>query len=114
MRGCVSCDGSGRRWRRCSPWACSAAAADSDDGAPPTTVTTEPAPTTTIEQGDAKGIACLNVATAGLAVRNDFNQASRGVAGPPDPEPYRERAAVLRAEHERLGCPGELLDGFLE
>ena len=86
----------------------------SDDGAPPTTVTTEPAPTTTIEQGDAKGIACLNVATAGLAVRNDYNQAARGVAGPPDPEPYRDRAAVLRAEHERLGCPGELLDGFLE
>jgi hypothetical protein len=85
-----------------------------DADPPPTTVTTEPAPTTTIEQGDAKGIACLNNATAGLAVRNDYNQASRGVAGPPDPEPYRERAAVLRAEHERLGCPGELLAGFLE
>ena len=85
-----------------------------DADPPPTTVTTEPAPTTTIEQGDAKGIACLNVATAGLAVRNDYNQASRGVAGPPDPEPYRERAAVLRAEHEGLGCPGELLRGFLD
>ncbi len=86
---------------------------DGDDSAPPTTVTTEPAPTTTIEQGDAQGIACLNVSTQGLKLRNDYNQAARGVVAP-DPEPYREEAVALRAEHDRLDCPGDLLRGFLE
>ncbi len=83
------------------------------DDPPPTTVTTEPAPTTTLVQGDPQGIACLEVATEGLKLRNDFNLASRGVIAP-DPEPYRQRAVALRAEHARLGCPGDLLKGFLE
>jgi hypothetical protein len=83
------------------------------ESAPPTTVTTEPAPTTTIEQGDAQGIACLNVSTQGLKLRNDYNQAARGIVAP-DPDPYRQTAATLRAEHDRLGCPGDLLRGFLE
>lgn len=78
---------------------------------PPTTVA--PEPTTTLEQGDARGIACLNHSTQALKLLNDFNLASRGVVAP-DPEPYRQRAIELRAEHARLGCPGELLKGFLD
>jgi hypothetical protein len=92
--------------------ACSlAACGGGDDSPPPVTVTTEPAPTTTIEQGDAQGIACLNLATEGLALLNSYRQAQRGVAGA-DEARYAADAAVLRAEHERLGCPGDLLRGF--
>jgi hypothetical protein len=84
-----------------------------DDDTPPTTVTTQPpAPTTTIPQGDAKGIACLNLATEGLKLFNDYYEfEARGVR-PPNPEPYRVKADELRAEQARLGCPGELLKAF--
>ena len=85
---------------------------DGDDP-PPTTVTTQPTTTTTmLPQGDAKGIACLNLATEGLKLFNDYYEfEARGVR-PPDPEPYRIRADELRAEQVRLGCPGELLKAF--
>jgi hypothetical protein len=83
---------------------------------PPTTVTTE-APTTTVVP-DTKGIECLKVATEALSLVNDFRQSSRGVVGPTEPTPEkaaagRAKAAELRAEHARLGCPGEILRGFL-
>ncbi len=87
------------------------ACGDGDEPPPPTTVITEP--TTTLVQGDPQGIACLNHATEALQLLNDFRQASRGVVAP-DPEPYRQRAIELRAEQARLGCPGELLKGFLD
>ncbi|HEX7275957.1 MAG TPA: hypothetical protein VF244_01150, partial [Acidimicrobiales bacterium] len=53
---------------------------DGDDPPPPTTVVT--APTTTLAQGDAQGIACLNHSTEALQLLNDFNLASRGVVAP--------------------------------
>ncbi|HVF13551.1 MAG TPA: hypothetical protein VM942_03070 [Acidimicrobiales bacterium] len=82
------------------------------DDPPPTTVTTEaPTTTVTIPQGDAAGIACLNLSTRALKLFNDFRQASRGIVAP-DPEPYRQEAEALRAEHASLGCPGELLEAF--
>lgn len=80
------------------------------DPVPPTT-TVAPEPTTTLVQGDPRGIACLNNSTAALALLNDFRLESRGIVAP-DPEPYRQKANELRAEHARLGCPGELLRGF--
>jgi len=87
---------------------------DDGDGTPPTTVATEPATTiTTIAQGDAQGIACLNLATEALKLKNDFRLESRGIVAP-DEDAYRAEAAALRAEHARLGCPGELLRGFLD
>jgi hypothetical protein len=83
-----------------------------DDAPAPTTTTTVPATTTTgLPQGDAQGIACLRLSTQALALFNDFRAASRGIVAP-DPEPYRQQAEALRAEHARLGCPGELLAGF--
>ncbi len=83
-----------------------------DDAPPPTTTTEPPTTTVTIPQGDAKGIACLRLATEALSLLNDYRLASRGVVGPPDPAPYRESADALRAEHARLECPGDLLKGF--
>ena len=87
------------------------------DGPPPTTVTTE-APTTTVV-ADIKGIACLRVSTEALKLTNDFRQSSRGVVGPTEPPPEklaagRAKAAELRAEYARLGCPGQILRGFLD
>ncbi len=82
------------------------------DDPPPTTVGTESAPTTTVVFGDPQGIACLNVATAALALRNDFIRDSRGVVGPPDVEHYRREAVAMRAKHAQLGCPGDLLRDF--
>jgi len=87
------------------------ACAGGDDDPPPTTTTQATTTTVTIPQGDAQGIACLRLATEALKLFNDFRQASRGIVAP-DPQPYREEADVLRAEHARLGCPGELLRGF--
>ena len=84
----------------------------SDDAPPPTTTSEPPTTTVTIPQGDAKGIACLRLATEALSLLNDFRLASRGVAGPPDLAPYRESADAMRAEHARLECPGDLLKGF--
>ena len=81
------------------------------DDPPPTTTTEAPTTTVTIAQGDAQGIACLRLATEALQLFNDFRTASRGIVAP-DPQPYRDRADVLRAEQARLGCPGELLKGF--
>ena len=82
-----------------------------DDKPPPTTTTEATTTTVTRPQSNAQGIACLRLATEALDLFNDFREASRGIVAP-DPEPFRERAAELRAEHARLGCPGELLKGF--
>jgi hypothetical protein len=81
------------------------------DDPPPTTTVTEPATTLTTVTTVPQGVACLNLATEALRLLNDFRQASRGIVAP-DPEPYRQEAEALRAEHARLGCPGELLKGF--
>lgn len=86
---------------------------------PPTTVTTE-APTTTVVP-DTQGIACLRVSTEALKLANDFRDPAggRGVVGPTAPTPEkaaagRAKAAELRAEYASLGCPGQILRGFLE
>ncbi len=84
------------------------------DDAPAASTTTEPATTTSsIEQGDAKGIACAFLSTRELKLRNDYRDEARGIL-PPDDEAYRQEANELRAEHIRLGCPGVPLRGFLE
>jgi hypothetical protein len=75
---------------------------------PPTTTITEPPTTVTTI---SPGVLCLNLSTEALKLLNDFRLASRGIIAP-DPEPYRQEAEVLRADHARLGCPGELLKGF--
>ena len=89
------------------------------DDPPPTTVTTE-APTTTVV-ADEQGIACLRVSTEALKLANDFRDPAggRGVVGPTERSPEtvaagRAQADELRAEYARLGCPGEILRGFLE
>jgi hypothetical protein len=91
---------------------------DGGDDPPPTTVTTE-APTTTVVP-DIQGIECLRVATEALRLANDFRDPAggRGVVGPYEPSEEavaagRAKAAELRAEHARLGCPGQILRGFL-
>lgn len=79
-------------------------------GDPPPTTTTVTEPPTTVTT-ISQGVRCLNLSTEALKLLNDFRLASRGIIAP-DPEPYRQEAEVLRAEHARLGCPGELLRGF--
>jgi hypothetical protein len=89
------------------------------DDPPPTTVTTE-APTTTVVP-DTQGIACLRVSTEALKLANDFRDPAggRGVVGPQELSAEavaagRAKAAELRAEHAQLGCPGQILRGFLD
>jgi hypothetical protein len=77
------------------------------------TTTVAPATTTTspVVAGDQQGIACLEVATEALKLRNDYIQAQRGIVAPDDDD-YRRRGDALRARHADLGCPGDLLRGF--
>ncbi len=97
-----------------------AAGCSGDGDEPPSTTVTTEAPTTTVVP-DNKGIACLRVSTDALKLANDFRDPAggRGVVGPSDPSPEavaagRARAAELRAEYARLGCPGQILRGFLD
>jgi hypothetical protein len=82
-----------------------------DDGGATTTVAPVTTTTSPVVAGDPKGIACLELATEGLKLRNDYIQAQRGIVAPDDDD-YRRRGDALRARHAELGCPGDLLRGF--
>lgn len=57
---------------------------------------------------------CFKFPVEVLRLQNDFRIASRGVAGPPDIGPYRERAQAILAEARSLGCPDPVgLNSFL-
>lgn len=63
-----------------------------------TTVTTAAPPTTA-------GRTCSSILSDGIALARNFQNSSRGVAGPPDEKRFRASAQVLVDEAKRLGCP---------
>lgn len=92
-------------------------ASDFEDppGGPATTATTAgPATTTTTVLATTASTAgpvttagrtCLSILNDGLTLARNFQNESRGVAGPPDEARFRASAQALVNEAKGLGCP---------